>query len=198
VSTSGFVDHKVIPAEVTRSREELIRISNYLSESFGGMTVRQIRSRLLGLMADERARVDELLANAIHLAGEALREGSGKELLVEGTIGLIDQVDLGSVDQVRRLLDMFDEKARMVTLLSKIIEGQGVRVLVGEDSDLTSELGFSLVAVPYGVGERRLGSLGVFGPSRMEYAHMIPLVNCLGDTLSRALEAAYATEAPAD
>lgn len=198
VSTSGFVDHKVVPAEIAQSREELVRISNYLSETFGGMTVRQIRSRLLRLMADERARVDQLLANAIHLAGEALREGSGQDLLVEGTIGLIDQVDLGSVDQVRRLLDMFDEKARMVTLLNKIIEGQGVRVLVGDDSDLTSELGFSLVATPYGVGERRLGSLGVFGPSRMEYEHMIPLVNCLGDTLSRALEQAFAPDGPVD
>jgi heat-inducible transcriptional repressor len=198
VSTSGFVDHKVVPVERTQSREELVRISNYLSESFGGLTVRQTRSQLLRLMADERARVDQLLADALQLAGQALREGSGQDLLVEGTIGLIDQADLGSVEQVRCLLDMFDEKARMVTLLSKIIEGQGVRVLVGEDSDLTSELGFSLVATPYGVGQRRLGSLGVFGPSRMEYAHMIPLVNCLGDTLSRALEEAYATEMPSD
>jgi len=194
VSTGGFVDHKVIHADVTQSREELVRMSNYLSDSFGGLTVRQIRARLLRLMADERARVDQIMADAIHLAGEALREGSGQDLLVEGTLGMIDQAELGSVEQVRRLLDMFDEKARMVTLLSRIIEGQGVRVLVGDDSDLTSELGFSLVATPYWIGQRRVGSLGVFGPSRMEYEHMIPLVNCLGETLSMALEEVDSTE----
>jgi heat-inducible transcriptional repressor len=188
VSTSGFVDQKVVQAQTRQSREDLVRISNYLSESFGGQTVRQIRSQLLRRMADEKSRMDELLADAIHLAGEALRLRSERNLVVEGTVGLLDQPELGSVQQVRRLLDMFDEKARMVSLLNKVIEGPGVRVLVDEDTDLTSELGFSLVATPYGVGNRHLGSLGVFGPSRMEYEHMIPLVDCLGETLSRALE----------
>jgi heat-inducible transcriptional repressor len=194
VSTGGVVDQKVVRAESSLNRDELVTISNYLTETFAGLTVREIRARLIHMMADERAQVDRILADAIHLAGQALETSGHKDLVVEGTLGLLDQPELGSVSQVRCLLDMFDEKARMVNLLSQIIEGKGVRVLIGDDSELTSELDFSLVATNYRVGDRPLGSLGVFGPSRMEYQRMIPLVTCLGDALSAALERAYETQ----
>lgn len=194
VSTSGFVDQKVVHTEAALPREELVRISNYLTENFGGLTLRQIRGRLLRRMTEERTEVDELLSNAITLARMALKREGGQDLLVEGTAGLLDQPELGSVERVRWLLDMFDEKARMVSLLSRIIEGRGVRVLIGDDSDLTSELDFSLVATNYSVGGRALGSLGVFGPSRMPYQRMIPLVRYLGETLGQALEEAYMGE----
>jgi len=194
VSSSGFVDQKVIRTDKAQSRQELVRISNYMTENFAGMTLRGIRRRLLRLMTDERTEVDELLSSAISLARVALEEDGGQDLVVEGTAGILGQPELGSIERVRCLLDMFDEKARMVSLLGKIIEGQGVRVLIGDDSDLTSELDFSLVATHYAVDGQALGSLGVFGPSRMPYQRMIPLVSCLGETLGRALEQAYAGE----
>jgi heat-inducible transcriptional repressor len=64
-------------------------------------------------------------------------------------------------------------------------------VVIGEDSALTQELGFSLVATSYGVGEKPLGTLGIFGPSRMEYQKVIPLVHYLGEVLSSALAEAF-------
>jgi heat-inducible transcriptional repressor len=69
-----------------------------------------------------------------------------------------------------------------------------VRVLIGEDCELTSDLEFSVVATPYGLGDRPLGTLGIVGPSRMEYERIIPLVNFLGETLSRALAEAFSGE----
>ena len=68
------------------------------------------------------------------------------------------------------------------------LPGEGVRVVIGQESDLTSELNFSLVATSYGFGDQTLGTMGIFGPSRMDYAAVIPLVNYLGDRLSQALE----------
>jgi heat-inducible transcriptional repressor len=74
-----------------------------------------------------------------------------------------------------------------VKILNLCIQGGGVRVLIGEDCDLTSELDFSVVATPYGLGDQPLGTLGIVGPSRMDYESVIPLVHFLGETLSRAL-----------
>ncbi len=188
VSASGFVDSKVIEPSRLLPREELVRISNYLTDSFGGLTLRQIRDRLLSLMAEERAQVDRLLASAIELARQALTAGDDPDLLVEGTASVLARPELSDVERVRRLLDTFADKARLVELLNRLIEGRGVRVVIGQDSDLTSELDFSLVAKSYGVGDRQLGTLGIFGPSRMDYPVVIPLVNYLGDRLTRALE----------
>ena len=187
VSASGFVDSKVIEIERRLPREELIRISNYLTDNFGGRTLRQVRDRLLGMMAEERAQMDRLLASAIELAREALI-ADDPDLLVEGTSSVLARPELADVERMRRLLDTFADKARLVQLLNRLIEGDGVRVVIGQESDLTSDLDFSLVATSYGFGDQTLGTMGIFGPSRMDYAAVIPLVNYLGDRLSQALE----------
>jgi heat-inducible transcriptional repressor len=188
-SSSGFIDNKVFELEQPLDREELIRVSNYLTESFQGLTLRQIRDRLLGLMADERAEVDELLGRAILLARQGLELSHGPRLVVEGTESLLGQPELSDLPRIRRLFETFTDKARVVALLNRSVEGQGVRVFIGEESDLTSELDFSLILRSYEVGGRSAGSLGLFGPSRMEYARLIPLVDYLGERLSAALSA---------
>jgi len=106
-------------------------------------------------------------------------------------IGIGGPVGAGAGAQrlVRRLLDAFEDKARLVRILNRCLDGRGLRVFIGEDSELTSELDFSLVATSYGSGERALGTLGIFGPSRMEYPRLIPLVHYLGQRLSRVLGA---------
>ena len=187
VSTSGFIDHLVIEVKEDMGREELVRISNYLNDHFAGMHLRQIRDRLLALMAEERAHVDLLLAHAIELARRALSGTQPPGVLVEGTSSLLVKPELSNLSQVRKVLDTFDDKARLVTLLNTCLTSDGVRVFIGEDTDVTSELEFSLVATTYGVGERSLGRLGIMGPSRMEYSRIVPLVQYLGKTLSRAL-----------
>jgi len=187
VSAAGFVDNKVIETEEEIPREELVRISNYLTENFCGQTLRGIRDRLLKMMAEERAQVNRMLALAIELAREGLNIDDGPDVLVDGTTGLLTRPELGDIQRVRRMFEAFADKARLVKLLNRCIQGQGVRVLIGDDSELTSELDFSLVAVPYGVGDQTLGTLGILGPSRMEYERVIPLVHFLGETLSRAL-----------
>jgi heat-inducible transcriptional repressor len=193
VSGGGFIDNKVIETAADFPREELVRISNYVNQRFAGRSVREIRNRLLELMAEERAAVDELLANAIQLADRALASDQQPALRFEGTAALLALPELGDLERVRRLLDTFADKASLVQMLSQLIEGPGVRVVIGEESELTSPLDFSLVATSFGVGETR-GSLGVFGPSRMEYHKMIPLVDYLGERLSRALEQVYSDE----
>ena len=194
VSAAGFVDNKVVETEEEIPREELVRISNYVTENFAGQSLREIRSRLLKLMAEERAEVNQMLALAITLTREGLNIDGGPEVLVDGATVLLTQPELGDIGRVRRMFEAFADKARLVKLLNRCIQGQGVRVLIGNDSELTSELDFSLVATPYGVGDQMLGTLGILGPSRMEYDRVIPLVHFLGETLSRALAESFSGE----
>ncbi len=187
VSTSGFTETKVIEVAEVVPREDLVRISNYLSENFSGSSIREARDRLLRMLAEERAQMDRQLALAIELARHALDIHAGPGVLVDGTSEVLAQPELADIGRVRRMFDTFADKARLVSILSRCLQGGGVRVWIGADSDLTSELDFSLVATTYGVGERPLGTLGVLGPSRMEYERVIPLVDYLGEALSRAL-----------
>ncbi|MDX1631920.1 MAG: heat-inducible transcriptional repressor HrcA [Thermoanaerobaculia bacterium] len=187
VSSSGFVDNKIVELDEPVSREDLNRVANYLSENFGGLSLKKIRDRLLALMDDERARMDRLLRLVIALGGRTLEAADLPDLKVEGTTELLSQPELADVDRVRRLFETFQDKARLVSLLNQCLEGPGVRAWIGDDTDLTSELDFSLVATPYRAGHRVIGSLGIMGPSRMQYERVIPLVEFLAATLSEAL-----------
>jgi heat-inducible transcriptional repressor len=189
VSKSGFVENKLIETDEALTREELVRLSNYVTTSFRGHTLRTIRERLLGLMSEERAQVDRLLARAIRLASRGLEPSVEPELRVEGTSSLLARPEAGDVERIRRLLDAFAERQRLVELLNQCLDGDAVRVVIGEDSDLTSDLGLTLVARAYGKDERAArGTLGVLGPARMPYDRIIPLVDFLGESLGRALE----------
>lgn len=189
VSNSGFADSKAIDTERTLQREELVRISNYLTENFAGLTLRQTRDRLLAMMREERAQMDDLLSMAVSLASRGLDEHA-PEVLVDGANMLIAKPEVLSLERARRMLDTFADKARLVEMLNRCMQGNGLRVFIGEDSDLTSELDFSLIATPYGASDQVRGSMGILGPSRMEYSRIIPLVHYLGETLSEALASA--------
>lgn len=195
VSTSGFVDNKVIVTPQPIPREDLLEISNYLTENFAGQPLREVRARILGMMAEERAQVDRLLAQTISLAQAGLSLPEHPEVLVEGAQEVLQQPELSDVVRIRCLFDTFADKARLVFLLTQCMEGQGVRVVIGDESDVTSPLDFSLVTSTYGVEGRALGTLGIFGPSRMQYRRVIPLVDYLGERLTQALAATFASEA---
>ncbi len=191
VSATGFVENKVIQMDEPLPREELVRISNYLNENFAGLTLREIRDRLLRRMAEERAQMDRWLSMTLELARRGLDLDPGQDVVFEGTSALLSHPELADLQRVRRMFETFHDKARLVTLLNQCIRGGGVRVIIGEDSEVTSELDFSLVAKSYGVGSGSVGTLGIFGPSRMEYQKIIPLVDFLGETLSRALAESF-------
>jgi heat-inducible transcriptional repressor len=188
VSQSGFVDHKLIEAREALSREELVRVANYLTSNFRGLTLRTIRERLLGLMSEERAQVDLLLGRAIQLAARGLESSTAPELRLEGASALLARRESSDIDKVKRLLETFSERQRLVELLARCVDGNGVRVMIGEDSDVTSDLGLTLVARGYGGEAHARGTLGILGPAHMPYERIIPLVDYLGEALSRALE----------
>ncbi len=188
VSGSGFVDNKVVEVEEELTREELQRISNYLNKNFSGFTIAQIRTRILELMTTEREEMDALLGKAIQLANKGLADDDSEpHLVLDGTETLLDQPELYDLTRVRQLFDTFSDKARLLRLLGQCLQGEGVRVWIGDESDLTSELDFSLIVRDYGVGNQKIGTLAVFGPARTRYSRMIPLVDYLGDRLSAAL-----------
>lgn len=190
VSAHGFVDTKVIDAAEPIPREELVSISNYLTDNFAGLSLAEIRDRMLRLMDDARSQVDRLLGRAVELARQGLDLDQPPALVLDGTEALLRQPELGDLSRVRRLFETFADKARLVDLLNRCLDGPGVRVFIGDDSELTSELDFSLIVTGYGDGDQVVGCLGIFGPSRMEYPRVIPLVDYLGARLSAALAAA--------
>lgn len=188
VSRPGMVHHRMIEVDQDYSQDELGRISRYLSESFQGLSLRQIRPKLIAMMSEEKALYDRLMREALDLSARSLaHEDEGKDLIVEGAANILDAAGVADVEKMRALFHAFEEKSRLVTLLNRCLDERGCRLFIGAETGSPAMAGCSLVASPYHDGTRPLGTIGVLGPARMEYGRAIAVVETLARVLSEVL-----------
>ncbi len=189
VGTNGVVVNKVIESRHSFSREELEKISRYITSEFSGMTLDAIRRRLIRLTEEERAVNDQMLQKTISLGIEAVNDVAPveHELYVEGTTSMLMKPDYVDAASLRKTMLALQERQKLIELLNSCLTEDGLQILIGSETDFTQVHNFSLVARRYG-SHAPLGMVGIIGPMRMEYARMAPLVDYLSRALSRKIE----------
>ena len=100
---------------------------------------------------------------------------------------MIGSPEFAELDVIRSLFKTLEEKRTLIDLLTRVLAGEGVQVVIGEEGPLSDLSCCALVASPYRAGERVMGTVGIVGPKRMEYARVIALVDHLARVLSRLL-----------
>ncbi len=188
VARSGVVHNRVLEIAEPAEQVELDRIGRYLTDELGGLTLPEMRDRLLIRMGEERAAYDRLMMQSLELGRQALesREDDA-ELLVEGASNLIGSPEFSELDAMRDLFRTLEEKKALIQLLSQVIDGEGVQVVIGAENPQEQLSKCSLVVATYGTETQTRGTLGIVGPTRMEYAKAIALVEHLAGVLSRLL-----------
>jgi heat-inducible transcriptional repressor len=120
--------------------------------------------------------------------GEDVFSAGNDEVLVSGERRLLDVSDLSeNMSRLRKLFDLFEQKAALARLLESSSRGQGVQIFIGGESSLVPIEELSVVAAPYEIDGRVVGTLGVIGPTRMAYERVIPIVDITAKLLSTAL-----------
>jgi heat-inducible transcriptional repressor len=190
VGTNGVVVNKVIETRWMLTRDELEKISRYISVEFAGMYLDAVRDRLVQMTAQERAREDALLQKALSLGIGAVEDlmPMEHELYVEGTASILTKPEYSDTESMRKTFLALQEKEKLVEMLNACLTEDGLQILVGSENHFTQIHNFSLVARRYGSSAAPLGMVGILGPMRMEYARMAPLVDYLGRALSRKIE----------
>ncbi|HEX8169661.1 MAG TPA: heat-inducible transcriptional repressor HrcA [Thermoanaerobaculia bacterium] len=190
VGVNGVVVNKIIETRITFTRDELEKISRFLSVEFSGCTLDLIRRRLIRMTEQERAQHDGMLQKTISLGIEAVNDVAPieHELYVEGAASILNKPEFADAAALRKTFLALQEKEKLVELLESCLEADGLQILVGGESDFTQVHNFSIVARRYGSQSAPLGMVGIIGPMRMEYARMAPLVDYLSRALSRKIE----------
>lgn len=190
VATNGVVVNRIIDVPGTYSAEELDQIGRYITGELGGLSLAVVRDRLDQMMRQERAQHDEQLRKTIEVGMEAVDDvlPVDHELYVEGAASILNKPEYSDTDALRKTMSAFEEKERLVEILSRCLTGEGVQILVGSESQFTRSYNFSLVATRYGSEHSPSGLVGVIGPTRMEYARIATLVEYIGRALSRKIE----------
>ena len=192
ISEGGHISHKVIEPAEAYSAVELQQAANFLNAEFQGRSLNEIRQAIVERLNEDRHLYDQLKARALRLASRTFdsmqREPS---IYVQGTALLFDLATGGdaetTVATLRSLVQMIEEKSRLVALIDACMDGSGVTVIIGSEHQDPELQSFSMVTSPYTDGRRR-GAVGVIGPTRMRYSRAINVVDSLSRTINRVFD----------
>ncbi len=189
VFEGGIVQSRLISVEDSKTTgEDLIKFGNFLNDKFRGKTLFEVKKSILEEMEEAKNRFNELYFNALKLAKFTCDSEEKREVFVEGTYQIIENIDPRDIDRMKSLLEFIEQRSEFLKILDKIGQGKGIIIAFGSelfDSDLEE---WGIISSPYGVGDEPLGIIGAIGPIYMDYSKLIPMVDYMAKMLSRILE----------
>jgi heat-inducible transcriptional repressor len=190
VTEDGLVENRLIEVPIGTPPSTLVAASNYLNARLVGQTVDQAKSMISAEIQSRRHQLDELTAKLVETGLASWAGGTeGSALIVRGQAMLLEDVTaLGDLERLRTLFDMLETKEAMLRLLDATREGEGVQIYIGADNPLFGVAGCSVIVAPYSNSrDQVVGAIGVIGPTRINYARIIPLVDYTAKVIGRLL-----------
>ena len=190
VTNEKDVQNKVLHLDREYSANELQHVANFLNQQFAGQDIHQIRENLLSDLDRSRQDVDNIMKTAVEVAGKALSddESGTPEFIVQGEKNLVRYNDNTNHEQLQHLFEIFDRKREMLGLFDRCVHDEGVKIFIGHDAGFEGFVDCSVITAPYSVKGKPIGVLGVIGPARMNYDHVIPVVDLAAKLLGDALK----------
>jgi heat-inducible transcriptional repressor len=187
VARGGHVIQKAIDVDESLQADDLRQAANYLNAEFSGMPLSRAREAVINRINEERLLYDALLARAMRLAKSTFTElPDDQPIYVEGAASLVEAYHGLTIETLHALVQMIEEKRRLVQLLNEYIDGPGLTVVIGAEHQDPNLRPFSLIASTYDDGGGS-GMVGVIGPTRMHYSRAIAMVDGAAEAVSRVL-----------
>ena len=184
VTTDGRIENRLVIDNVESSRLE--RIHNYLNQLLSGMTLDEVRDRVIRELGEDKHRYDEAVTSALRLGHAVFVKAPERsaEVVIAGQANLLDDVQ---PEQIRDLLRTLEDKETLIRLLDRTRTADGLQVFLGTETAMQALSGSSIVAASYGPEEQPIGALAVIGPMRMNYGKVMSVVDFTADTVSQLL-----------
>lgn len=191
ISSPNIVYNKIIRLEENFTQEELNKTARYLNAEFRGKSLSTIRNEILRLMHEERALFDRLLQNAIILCSQSIENEKFGHVYLGGAANILSKPDF-NFEELRELLKAFEEKTRLVKILNECISGDVsnkiVKTVIGRENPVPFMYNCSLITASYRVGAgEAFGTIGVVGPTRIEYARVISVISYVARLLEKLI-----------
>ena len=191
VGEDNRVENRIITIPSGLPPSALSEAANYLNARIRGLTLNEAKARVEQECLSAKSELDQLTQKVVH-AGLATWSGAldgRKSLIVRGQSNLLQNVGaIEDLDRIRRLFDDLETKNELIRLLGSAEKGDGVSIFIGSETKLFSLSGSSLIVAPFKDAEHKIvGVLGVIGPTRLNYARIIPVVDYTAKLVSRLL-----------
>jgi heat-inducible transcriptional repressor len=190
VTTTGLVHNRILEVEQDFSQSELDQLSDYLNSFLAGLTLQQVREKLIEQMEVEKSLYDDLIKQAVKIGQKAFSGVDETDVFIEGRTNILNEPEFGNLSIMTGLFRAFEQKATMVRLLDSCMHPRGVQIAIGSESRVHEIEACSLITSTYSYNGEVLGAIGVIGPRRMNYSRVIPLVDYTAKLLTEMLESA--------
>ncbi|MDG2319820.1 MAG: heat-inducible transcriptional repressor HrcA [Rhodospirillaceae bacterium] len=192
VSENGVVENRVIEVPEGLPPSALIEAGNFLSAKLGGQTLSEAKDHILADLEHRRAQLDTLTAKlvATGLATWSGDQSAGGSLIIRGQANLLNDVTaLEDLERVRHLFETLETREEMIKLVDLVGGAEGVQIFIGAQNELFNLAGCSMVVAPFKNGQEQIvGAVGVIGPTRINYARIIPMVDYTAKVVGRLLD----------
>lgn len=186
VPVSGPVENRIITVQAGTTPDMLHQAGLFLSERLHGSSLGQMRESLKKEIGERRHELGEM-TSAIIESGLAMQMGDGT-FIVRGTSNLLNEDSIRNLERVRLLMQNLERKETAAKLLGEAESAGGVKIFIGAENPVFHESGYSLILAPYRDTQKNIvGALGVIGPTRLDYAKIIPSINAMAEILSRRM-----------
>lgn len=190
VTEDGMVENRMIELQAGVPPSVLVEAANFLNARLRGRTIVEASEEIIAELAKTRAELDVLTAKVVEagLAMWAGEDGSGR-LIVRGRSNLLEDISaVGDLERIRQLFDDLESTKEFAKLLQLAHEADGVRIYIGSETNLFSLSGCSLIVAPYGNSRQRIvGAIGVIGPTHVNYARIVPMVDYTAQVIGRLI-----------
>ncbi len=189
VADDGSIENRVLPVPRDLPASALVEAANYLNARIRGRTLAEARVEIDASRRAAQAELDTLTQRLVEAGLASWGGGSGRQLIVRGQARLLEDLTaLDDLERVRLLFADLETKTEVIDLLERAEEGEGVRIFIGSESKLFSLSGSSLIAAPLRDANKRIvGALGVIGPTRLNYARIVPMVEYTAKVVTRVV-----------
>ena len=189
VTDDGLVENRVLELPPDVPSSALVEAGNYLNSRLVGRTLDDARTQVLTDIEGKRVQLDELTQKVVAAGLATWAGGKGGQLIVRGQSHLLEDVTvLTDLDRIRALFDALETREQLLRLLDLTNHAEGVQIFVGAQNELFSVSGCSMIVAPYtNSADRIVGAIGVIGPTRMNYARIIPMVDYTAKVIGRLI-----------
>ncbi len=183
------VQNRVLHMEREYSSTELQNTTNFLNRHFAGKDIYDVRENLLQELHQARKDVDSIMQTVIEVADATFTASSVSkdQYRIQGEANLVRYSETTDRNQLNQLLEVFDHKREVLSLLDRCIQADGVKVFIGQEAGFKGLGDCSVITAPYSAQGQPVGVLGVIGPSRINYNMVIPVVDMTAKLLGEAL-----------
>jgi heat-inducible transcriptional repressor len=184
ITDTGYIKNTLIELPQALSSEELDSVVRYLNEQLAGQTIESLTaSRLQQMRSALYARID-ILEQTLLLLEESCGENEGR-IYLGGTSNILNQPEFKDLEKVKKLLSLFEHDERLTFLLETSLEGLTIRI--GTENSLQEVNDCSLVTATYMLHNKPVGTIGVLGPTRMEYSRVVTIIEHIAGKLNNIL-----------